>query len=48
MIRLLPTEEEPPLVSDFSQGDVIIMVVPIDLGAPKGRWLYWFKQFVKR
>jgi [FeFe] hydrogenase H-cluster maturation GTPase HydF len=38
MIRLLPTEEEPPLVSDIvSQGDVIIMVVPIDLGAPKGR-----------
>ena len=38
MIRLLPQETEPPLVSDIiSQGDVIVMVVPIDLGAPKGR-----------
>jgi len=38
MIRLLPTDQEPPLVSDIvSQGDVIVLVVPIDLGAPKGR-----------
>lgn len=38
MIHLLPQENEPPLVSDIiSQGDVIVMVVPIDLGAPKGR-----------
>lgn len=38
MIRLLPQESEPPLVSDIiSKGDVIVMVVPIDLGAPKGR-----------
>lgn len=38
MIRLLPQETEPPLVSDIiSKGDVIVMVVPIDLGAPKGR-----------
>ncbi len=38
MIRLLPTDHELPLVSDIvSQGDVIVMVVPIDLGAPKGR-----------
>jgi [FeFe] hydrogenase H-cluster maturation GTPase HydF len=38
MIRLLPSDNEPPLVSDIvSQGDVIVMVVPIDLGAPKGR-----------
>lgn len=38
MIRLLPSDQEPPLVSDIvSQGDVIVLVVPIDLGAPKGR-----------
>jgi [FeFe] hydrogenase H-cluster maturation GTPase HydF len=38
MIRLLPADLEPPLVSDIvSQGDVIVLVVPIDLGAPKGR-----------
>jgi [FeFe] hydrogenase H-cluster maturation GTPase HydF len=38
MIRLLPVDHELPLVSDIvSQGDVIVMVVPIDLGAPKGR-----------
>ena len=38
MIRLLPSDNEPPLVSDIvSQGDVIVLVVPIDLGAPKGR-----------
>lgn len=38
MIRLLPSDLEPPLVSDIvSQGDVVVMVVPIDLGAPKGR-----------
>lgn len=38
MIRLLPEEKEPPLVGDIvTQGDVIVMVVPIDLGAPKGR-----------
>ena len=38
IIRLLPTDQELPLVSDIvSQGDVIVMVVPIDLGAPKGR-----------
>lgn len=38
MIRLLPSDKEPPLVSDIvSQGDIIVLVVPIDLGAPKGR-----------
>lgn len=38
MIRLLPAESEPPLISDIvSQGDIVVMVVPIDLGAPKGR-----------
>lgn len=38
MIRMLPAEIEPPLISDIvSQGDVVVMVVPIDLGAPKGR-----------
>lgn len=38
MIRLLPSENEMPLISDLiGQGDVIVLVVPIDLGAPKGR-----------
>lgn len=36
--KLLPQEEEIPLVSDLiKQQDVIVLVVPIDLGAPKGR-----------
>ena len=38
LIHLLPGETEIPLISDLvGQGDVIVMVVPIDLGAPKGR-----------
>ncbi|KAF0153602.1 MAG: GTPase [Ignavibacteria bacterium] len=38
MIKLLPSEEEIPLVGDLvKQHDVIVLVVPIDLGAPKGR-----------
>ncbi len=38
MIKLLPSEEENPLVGDLiKQHDVIVLVVPIDLGAPKGR-----------
>ena len=36
--RMLPSENEPPLISDLvSRGDVVILVVPIDSGAPKGR-----------
>lgn len=36
--KLLPHDEEPPLVGDLiKQHDVIVLVVPIDLGAPKGR-----------
>ncbi len=36
--KILPIEEEIPLVSDLvKQHDVIVLVVPIDLGAPKGR-----------
>lgn len=36
--KLLPVEEDLPLVSDLvKQHDVIVLVVPIDLGAPKGR-----------
>jgi [FeFe] hydrogenase H-cluster maturation GTPase HydF len=36
--KLLPREEDPPLVGDLvKQHDVIVLVVPIDLGAPKGR-----------
>lgn len=38
VIRLLPTEEDLTLVGDLiKQHDVIVLVVPIDLGAPKGR-----------
>lgn len=38
VIKLIPVETEPPLVGDLiKQHDVIVLVVPIDLGAPKGR-----------
>ena len=38
VIRMLPYESSIPLIGDLvSQGDVVVMVVPIDLGAPKGR-----------
>lgn len=38
VIKLLPHNEELPLVSDLiKQHDIIVLVVPIDLGAPKGR-----------
>jgi len=36
--RLLPNELTPPLISDLvGQGDIVVMVVPIDSDAPKGR-----------
>ncbi|MBU1100103.1 MAG: [FeFe] hydrogenase H-cluster maturation GTPase HydF [Bacteroidetes bacterium] len=36
--KLIPNELETPLVSDLvKQGDIVVLVVPIDLGAPKGR-----------
>lgn len=38
LIRHLPQDKVLPLVGDFvGQGDVVVMVVPIDLSAPKGR-----------
>jgi [FeFe] hydrogenase H-cluster maturation GTPase HydF len=38
VIRLLPKEDGPPLIGDLvKQGDIVVLVVPIDLGAPKGR-----------
>ncbi|KAF0142626.1 MAG: GTPase [Stygiobacter sp.] len=38
IVRLLPSDEDIPLVGDLlKQHDVIVLVVPIDLGAPKGR-----------
>lgn len=38
IIRMLPAESESPLLSDIvGQGDVVVLVVPIDHGAPKGR-----------
>lgn len=37
-IKSLPALNEPPLVADLvKQGDIAVLVVPIDLGAPKGR-----------
>lgn len=36
--KLLPTDEDHTLIGDLiKQHDVIVLVVPIDLGAPKGR-----------
>ncbi|MDH7604255.1 MAG: [FeFe] hydrogenase H-cluster maturation GTPase HydF [Melioribacter sp.] len=36
--QLLPREEDIPLIGDIvKQHDLIVLVVPIDLGAPKGR-----------
>ncbi|MFZ5947716.1 MAG: [FeFe] hydrogenase H-cluster maturation GTPase HydF [Stygiobacter sp.] len=38
IIKLLPNDENIPLISDLiKQHDVVVLVVPIDLGAPKGR-----------
>ncbi|KAF2955944.1 [FeFe] hydrogenase H-cluster maturation GTPase HydF [Marinitoga sp. 38H-ov] len=38
MATILPKEEEVPLVADLIEpGQLIVLVVPIDLGAPKGR-----------
>ncbi|MBT8378395.1 MAG: [FeFe] hydrogenase H-cluster maturation GTPase HydF [Ignavibacteria bacterium] len=38
LIQLLPADVEYPLIDDLvGVGDVVVMVVPIDLGAPKGR-----------
>ncbi len=38
VIRMLPQESGPPLIADLvCQGDVVVLVVPIDLGAPKSR-----------
>jgi [FeFe] hydrogenase H-cluster maturation GTPase HydF len=35
MIRLLPEDDEPPLVKDFvKQGDVVVMVIPADYTLP--------------
>ena len=36
--RLLPNESAPPLISDLvSQGDIILLVVPLDTGVPNWR-----------
>lgn len=38
VMSLIPHEMEPPLIKDLVRpGDVVVLVVPIDLGAPKGR-----------
>ncbi len=36
--EIIPTDEEVPFLSDLIDGgDIVVLVVPIDLGAPKGR-----------
>lgn len=36
--KIIPSDEEIPFIPDFvDAGDVVVLVVPIDLGAPKGR-----------
>lgn len=38
VIRMLPSDDEPPLIGDLvSKGDIVVLVVPIDLSAPKNR-----------
>jgi len=38
LVKLIPSDSEPPLVGDLvKQGDTVVLVVPIDLGAPQGR-----------
>ena len=38
VVKLLPDEQEMPLVSDLvGKGDIIVLVMPIDPGAPRGR-----------
>ena len=38
LIHSLPAQDEKPLIGDLvGQGDVVVLVVPIDLGAPKRR-----------
>ena len=38
MISILPQEQERTIAGDLiGQGDVVVLVVPIDTGAPKGR-----------
>ncbi|MGC8956085.1 MAG: [FeFe] hydrogenase H-cluster maturation GTPase HydF [Fervidobacterium sp.] len=36
--EIIPSDEEIPFIPDFVDGgDIVVLVVPIDLGAPKGR-----------
>ena len=38
VIKLLPDEDKQPLIADLvTPNEVVVLVVPIDLGAPKGR-----------
>ena len=38
VIKMLPSDDEPPLIGDLvSQGDIVVLVVPIDLSAPRNR-----------
>lgn len=38
MIRLAPQENAPPLLGDIvPSGSLVVLVVPVDIGAPKGR-----------
>lgn len=38
LLRMLPEDSTPPIISDLvSQGDVVVLVAPSDLGTPKSR-----------
>ena len=38
VIRMLPSDDEPPLIGDLVfQGDIVVLVVPDDVGIPKNR-----------
>ena len=46
--QLVPAENKTPLVSDFIQkGDLVILVVPIDKAAPKGRLILPQQQTIR-
>ncbi len=38
VIRMLPSDDDPPLIGDLvTQGDIVVLVVPLDLSAPQKR-----------
>ncbi len=48
LARLMPQEAEPPLVRDLlTRGDAVVLVVPIDKAAPKGRLILPQQQVIR-